>query len=92
LASQMTNSRPSDGFVIQLSSSLILMVCTIFYSVPISHSHVIVFCILGLNAAQKKEVDYKALGRMGIFWVLTFPIAAIAAGLIYSGFITIGVA
>ncbi|MFX0073060.1 MAG: anion permease, partial [Candidatus Hermodarchaeota archaeon] len=63
LASQLTDARPSDGFIIQLSSALILMFCTVIYSVPISHSHVIVFCIIGLNIAQKKEVDYGKLGK-----------------------------
>ena len=90
LASQLTDARPSDGFIIQLSSALILMVCTVVYSVPISHSHVIVFCIIGMNIAQKKEVDYKGLGKMGIFWVLTFPIAALFAGFLYFGFISFG--
>jgi len=90
LASQLTDARPSDGFIIQVSSALILMVCTVVYSVPISHSHVIVFCIIGMNLAQKKEVDYRGLGKMFIFWVLTFPIAALLAGLLYFGFISFG--
>ncbi|MHA1659426.1 MAG: inorganic phosphate transporter [Promethearchaeota archaeon] len=89
LASQMTDARPSEGFIIQISSSIILMICT-FMALPISHSHVIVFCILGLNVAQKKEVDYKAMGKMAAYWVLTFPIAAIFAGFIYFGFISFG--
>jgi PiT family inorganic phosphate transporter len=90
LASQLTEARPSDGFIIQLSSALILMVCTVFYSVPISHSHVIVFCIIGMNVAQKKDVDYRGLGKMALFWVLTFPVAALAAGLVYFGFVSYG--
>ena len=90
LASQLTDARPSDGFIIQLSSAIILMFCTVVFSVPISHSHVIVFCIIGLNLAKKKEVDYGKLGKMFIFWVLTFPLAAILAGLIYFGFISFG--
>ncbi|MHA1147185.1 MAG: inorganic phosphate transporter [Promethearchaeota archaeon] len=90
LASQLTEARPSDGFIIQLSSAIILMVCTVIYSVPISHSHVIVFCIIGMNIAQKKDVDYKGLGKMAIFWVLTFPIAAMLAGCIYFGFVLNG--
>jgi PiT family inorganic phosphate transporter len=90
LASQLTDSRPSDGFIIQLSSALILMFCTVIYNVPVSHSHVIVFCIIGLNMAQKKEVDYGKLSKMIIFWILTFPVAAILAGLIYMGFISFG--
>jgi len=32
--------------------------------IPISHSHVIVFCIIGLNAAKKQEVDYRGIGKM----------------------------
>lgn len=90
LASQITDARPSDGFIIQLSSALILMVCTVFFSVPISHSHVIVFCIIGMNIAQKKEVDYRGLGKMFAFWILTFPIAALFAGFLYFGFISFG--
>jgi len=85
LASQMIDSRPSEGLIIQLSTALILMVATLL-SLPISHSHVIVFCIIGMGLAQKKEVDYKGLGKMGVYWVLTFPIAATLAGFIYFGF------
>lgn len=84
LASYMIDTRPSEGFIIQLSSAIILMIATLF-ALPISHSHVIVFCIIGMSLAQKKEVDYKGLGKMALFWLLTFPIAAILAGFIYFG-------
>ncbi|MFX0019916.1 MAG: anion permease [Promethearchaeota archaeon] len=89
LASQMTNARPSEGLITQSSSSIILMIATLF-GLPISHSHVIVFCIVGMNKAQKKEIDLKNLGKMAIYWVLTFPIAGIMAGLIYFGLNLIG--
>ncbi|MFX0006135.1 MAG: anion permease [Promethearchaeota archaeon] len=89
LASQMIDTRPSEGIILQTSSAIILMVATIF-GLPISHSHVIVFSIIGLSVAQKKEVDLKALGKMAIFWFLTFPIAAFLAGFIYYGFISFG--
>ncbi|MFW9819985.1 MAG: anion permease [Candidatus Thorarchaeota archaeon] len=89
LASHMIDTRPSEGFIIQLSSALILMIATLF-ALPISHSHVIVFCIVGMSIAQKKEVDYKGLGKMAIYWLLTFPIAALLAGFIYYGLIIFG--
>jgi PiT family inorganic phosphate transporter len=89
LASQMTEARPSDGFIIQLSAALILMIATLL-ALPISHSHVIVFSIIGLNLAQNKELDYKALRKMAIFWVLTFPITALIAGFIYFELISFG--
>ncbi|MHA1884583.1 MAG: anion permease [Promethearchaeota archaeon] len=82
LASHMIDTRPSEGFIIQLSSAVILMIAT-FMSLPISHSHVIVFCIVGLSIAQKKEIDYKGLGKMGLYWLLTFPVAALLAGFLY---------
>ncbi len=85
LASQMIDSRPSEGLITQISSALILMIATLL-SLPISHSHVIVFCILGMSLAQRKEVDYKGLVIMGMYWILTFPVAAILAGFIYFGF------
>ncbi len=89
LASQMTDARPSEGLITQSSSSIILMIATLF-GLPISHSHVIVFCIIGMNKAQKKEVDLKNLGKMAIYWVLTFPIAGIMAGFLYFGLNLIG--
>ncbi len=85
LASQMMDSRPSESLITQISSALILMIATLL-SLPISHSHVIVFCIIGMNVAQRKEIDYKGLGKMAIYWIITFPVAAILAGLIYFGF------
>jgi len=85
LASQMMDSRPSESLITQISSALILMIATLL-SLPISHSHVIVFCIIGMSVAQRKDVDYKGLGKMAIYWVLTFPVAAILAGLIFFGF------
>ncbi len=89
LASQMTDARPSEGLITQSSSSIILMIATLF-GLPISHSHVIVFCIIGMNKAQKKEIDLKNLGKMAIYWVLTFPIAGIMAGFLYFGLNLIG--
>jgi len=85
LASQMIDSRPSESLITQISSAIILMIATLL-SLPISHSHVIVFCIIGMSLAQRKEIDYKGLGKMAIYWVLTFPVAAILAGFIYFGF------
>jgi PiT family inorganic phosphate transporter len=89
LASQMIDSRPSEGLIIQMSSAIILMIATMF-GLPVSHSHVIVFCIIGMSMAQKKEVDTKSLGKMGLYWVLTFPVAAVFAGFIYIGFYSLG--
>lgn len=89
LASYMIDTRPSEGFIIQMSTAIILMIATLF-ALPISHSHVIVFCIIGMSMAQKKEIDLKGLGKMGLYWVLTFPIAAVLAGFIYFGLSSFG--
>ena len=48
------------------------------------------FEIIGISLAQKKEVDKRALGKMAVYWFLTFPIAAIFAGVIYFGFFSFG--
>ncbi len=85
LASQTMDARPSEGFILQVAALIILIVSN-NNGLPISHSHVIVFCIIGLNAAQKREIDYKGIGKMALYWVLTLPIAAILGGLIYFGF------
>jgi PiT family inorganic phosphate transporter len=85
----MTEARPSDGFIVQLTSALVLMICTLL-SLPISHSHVLVFAIIGLNMAQKKEIDYKTLKKILIFWIITFPVSALMASVTYYLFICIG--
>lgn len=82
LASHMIETRPSEGFIIQISSAIILMIATL-WALPISHSHVIVFCIIGLSLAQKKEIDKKGLAKMGLYWVLTFPVAGLLSGFLY---------
>lgn len=89
LASQTTDARPSEGFILQLSVFIVLFVVTPL-GLPISHSHVIVFCIVGLNVAKKQEFDYKGIGKMAVYWLLTLPIAAIMGGLIYIGFYSNG--
>ncbi|TFF96511.1 MAG: inorganic phosphate transporter [Promethearchaeota archaeon] len=89
LASHMTGARPSEGVILQSSSALILMIATLL-GLPISHSHVIVFCIIGLNLSQKKEIDKKGIAKMGAYWFLTFPVAAVLAGFIYWVFILFG--
>ena len=82
LASYMIDTRPSEGFIIQISSAIILMIATLL-ALPISHSHVIVFCIIGMSISQKKEIDYRGLGKMGLYWVLTFAVAALLSGFLY---------
>jgi len=89
LASQMTDARPCDGFIVLISQGLIMMTATLL-ALPISHSHVLVFCILGLSVAQKKQIDVKAFSKMTSFWILTFPISAFLAGFIYFGFFSFG--
>ncbi|MFX1236454.1 MAG: anion permease [Promethearchaeota archaeon] len=85
LASQTIDARPSEGFILQIATFIVLFVVTPL-GIPISHSHVIVFCIIGLNVAKKQEVDYKGIGKMALYWVLTLPIAALMGGIIYFGF------
>lgn len=85
LASQTTDARPSEGFILQIAIFIVLFVVTPL-GIPISHSHVIVFSIIGLNIAKKQEVDYRGLGKMAMYWLLTLPISGIVGGLIYVGF------
>ncbi len=85
LASQTTDARPSEGFILQLATFIVLFIVTPL-GIPISHSHVIVFCIIGLNVAKKQEVDYRGIGKMALYWLLTLPISAFVGGIIYLGF------
>ncbi len=89
LSLQMADARPSEGFIVLIAVALIMMICTLA-GLPISHTHVSVFCIIGVSIAQKKEVDYKAIRKMVMYWFITFPLSGIAAAAIYFEFISLG--
>ncbi|MCM3239346.1 inorganic phosphate transporter [Heyndrickxia oleronia] len=75
--------RPINGVAADLSSAFIIFGAT-FIHLPVSTTHVISSSILGVGSAHRiKGVKWDTAKRMVITWVITLPISATLAGLIY---------
>ncbi|MHA1474547.1 MAG: inorganic phosphate transporter [Promethearchaeota archaeon] len=80
--------RPSDAFAIESANSFVLFTCTLL-GLPISGSHVLIFAIIGSGLSRGEKPNWKALKKIIIAWIITFPAAAILSATIYLGFILI---
>ena len=75
--------RPINGVAADLSSAAIIFGAT-FIHLPVSTTHVISSSIMGVGASHRvKGVKWNTAQRMVITWLITMPIAATLAGVIY---------
>ncbi|WP_047154232.1 inorganic phosphate transporter [Aneurinibacillus tyrosinisolvens] len=75
--------QPVNGAAADLSSALIIFSFTAL-RLPVSTTHVISSAIMGVGAAKRvKGVKWGVARRIVITWIITLPISALLAGLIY---------
>ena len=75
--------RPVNGVAADLSSAFIIFGAT-FIHLPVSTTHVISSSILGVGSAHRvKGVKWNTAQRMLMTWVITLPISATLAALMY---------
>ena len=75
--------RPVNGVAADLTGAMIIFGAT-FIHLPVSTTHVISSSIMGVGSSHRvKGVKWGTAQRMLITWVITLPISAILAGLIY---------
>lgn len=75
--------RPVNGVAADLTGALIIFGAT-YIHLPVSTTHVISSSILGVGASHRlKGVKWGTAQRMLITWVITLPISATVAGIIY---------
>lgn len=75
--------RPANGAAADLSSALTIFVASSLHF-PLSTTHVVSSSILGVGAANRvKGVKWSTAQRMVITWVITLPISAALAAIIY---------
>ncbi|SCU12437.1 phosphate transport protein [Staphylococcus xylosus] len=75
--------RPANGAAADLSSALTIFVASSLHF-PLSTTHVVSSSILGVGSSNRiKGVKWNTAQRMIITWVITLPISAIVAALIY---------
>ncbi len=75
--------RPVNGVAADLTGAAIIFGAT-FIHLPVSTTHVISSSILGVGASHRlKGVKWGTAQRMLITWVITLPISAVLAGVIF---------
>ncbi|WP_436860023.1 anion permease [Staphylococcus caeli] len=75
--------RPANGAAADLSSALTIFVASSLHF-PLSTTHVVSSSILGVGSANRiKGVKWNTAQRMIITWVITLPISAVVAAIIY---------
>ncbi|MBM7694238.1 PiT family inorganic phosphate transporter [Peribacillus deserti] len=80
---QIMKIRPVNGVAADLTSAAIIFGAT-YIHLPVSTTHVISSSILGVGSAHRvKGVKWGTAQRMIITWIITLPISATVAGLMY---------
>lgn len=75
--------RPINGAAADLSSAMIIFGATTIH-LPVSTTHVISSAIMGVGAAQRvKGVKWGVAKKIVLTWIITLPISAVMAGIIF---------
>ncbi len=75
--------RPLDGFAAESTSAVVIIIASIL-GLPVSTTHVIAGSIMGVGARQRlSAVRWGVAGNMVIAWIVTGPITACLAALLY---------
>jgi PiT family inorganic phosphate transporter len=76
--------RPVNGVAADLTGALVIFGAT-YIHLPVSTTHVISSGILGVGTSHRlRGVRWGTAQRMLITWIITLPISALLAGIIYS--------
>jgi PiT family inorganic phosphate transporter len=82
--------RPLDGFAAESSSAIVIIIASIL-GLPVSTTHTIAGSIMGVGARQRlSAVRWGVATNMVIAWIVTGPITACLAALIYFIFHLVG--
>ncbi len=83
VGSKIMKIRPVNGAAADLTSATIIFGATLIH-LPVSTTHVISSAIMGVGAGQRlKSVKWGNAQRIVMTWIVTIPISALFAGLIY---------
>jgi PiT family inorganic phosphate transporter len=75
--------RPINGFAAETAAAATIMVAT-YLKAPVSTTHVISSCIMGVGASKRvSAVRWGVAGNILIAWILTIPVSALVAALLF---------
>ncbi len=81
MSKKITPMNSGQGFTANLVTGLLVTTASI-HGMPVSTTHVSVGSIFGIGTATKKA-DIKVVRKILLSWLMTLPIAATIAGLVY---------
>ncbi len=87
VSKKITRMNHGQGFTANLFTGLLVTTASI-HGMPVSTTHVSVGSIFGIGTVTK-NADIKVIKNILFSWLLTLPVAAICAALIYLGIINI---
>jgi len=72
--------RPLDGFVVQTSSTAVILAST-FVGAPVSTTQVVASSVIGIGTARRRprHVHWEIVREMGLAWITTLPASALLA-------------
>jgi PiT family inorganic phosphate transporter len=83
MGARITRLRPFGGFCAETAGGLTLFLASHF-GIPVSTTHTITGAIVGVGTSQRiSAVRWGVAGRIVWAWILTIPMSAAMAGLVY---------
>jgi inorganic phosphate transporter, PiT family len=84
LGRKIIDMDPPSGFAAESVATGVLYVMAIHFHAPVSTTHVITTAVMGAGATKgRSKVRWSMAGQIATAWVLTFPMAGLAAASFY---------
>ncbi len=84
MGSRITRLTPFQGFCAESGGAITLFVATEL-GIPVSTTHTITGCIVGVGAARRASaVRWRVANRIVVAWIITIPASAFIAALAYA--------
>ncbi len=91
IGTKITDLTPTRGFAAQFATATVVIVHS-YGSLPISTTHTLVGSVIGVGlAGGLAAVDLSVIGKIISSWIITVPVAALTAALIFTGLMGIGI-
>jgi len=89
MAKRITHLRPYQGFCAETGGGIVLLLVTLF-GVPVSSTHAISGCIMGVGATQgSSSVNWGVVRRIVTAWVITIPLTAAFSWIVFLAYLAI---
>ena len=89
MAKRITHLRPYQGFCAETGGGIVLLLVTLF-GIPVSSTHAISGCIMGVGATQgSSSVNWGVVRRIVTAWVITIPLTAAFSWIVFAGYLSI---